>query len=68
MVEASSRGCSTCKGSMQATGAQRLGRDVGPGSSSTQRIMLDEVVCGSCGSKEWVEATTGSSERSQPRS
>jgi hypothetical protein len=67
MVEAlgSSRGCSTCSSPMQETGAQRLGSDVSPGSSSTQRSMLDELVCAGCGSKEWVETTAGSSEHSQ---
>ena len=48
--------CWICDGRTQRTGVQRLGRDIRRGGSPvSQRAVMDEFVCRSCGAVEWLE-------------
>jgi hypothetical protein len=58
-VLGSAGACWICDGRTQPTGVQRLGRDIRrAGSPVSQRAVMDEFVCRSCGAVEWLETVS----------
>ena len=48
--------CWICDGRMRRRSTKRLGSDIAPpGSAGRLRGLVDELVCMTCGAREWIE-------------